>query len=103
MTITENGCIIKMQITDYGKIEKGDELMLNNLKAELVRKELEPELAVRNAIGCCRRTAKDKLKGIRDFTVPEAFKIVNTYFPDDEFSWEYLFESSSESTENKPA
>lgn len=65
--------------------------MLNNLKAELVRKELEPEAAVCKALGCCSRTAKAKLRGTSDFTVPEAFKIVNCYFPNDDFSWDYLF------------
>lgn len=68
--------------------------MLNNLKAELIRKELEPEVAVCKALGCCSRTAKAKLRGISDFTVPEAFKIVNAYFPDNEFSLDYLFSSN---------
>ncbi len=69
--------------------------MLNNLKAELVRKELKPELAVCNALGCCSKTARAKLKGASDFTVPEAFKIVDAYFANDEFSWDYLFEADN--------
>ena len=77
--------------------------MLNNLKAELVRKKLEPELAVRDALGCCSKTAKAKLKGTRDFTVPEEFKIIDAYFPDDEFPLDYLFESDSEPKATKTA
>lgn len=72
--------------------------MLNNLKAELVKKGFKPEHAICNATGCCYKTASIKLKGIRDFTVPEAFKIVNTYFPNDKFSLEYLFESDTETS-----
>ncbi len=75
--------------------------MLNNLKAELVRKELKPELAICDALGCCPKTAREKLKGARDFTIPEAFKIINTCFPNDKFSLDYLFESDSESS-SKP-
>ncbi len=75
--------------------------MLNNLKAELVRKELKPESAICDALGCCPRTAKAKLKGTREFTLPEAFKIIDTCFPDDEFSFEYLFESNAEKTKRK--
>lgn len=70
--------------------------MLNNLKAELVRKELRPESAVSIALGCCSKTAKAKLKGTRDFTVPEAFKILNTYFTNENFSLEYLFKDESD-------
>lgn len=70
--------------------------MLNNLKAELVKKGLKPEHAVCDATGCCYKTASSKLKGKREFTVPEAFKIVDRYFPNHEFSWEYLFESDNE-------
>lgn len=75
--------------------------MLNNLKAELVRKELKPGAAICAAIGCTPKTANEKLKGTKDFTVPEAFKIISNYFPDDGFSFEYLFNSST--TENKTA
>lgn len=70
--------------------------MLNNLKAEFVRKGLEPKSAVRSVLGCCYKTADLKIKGIRDFTVPEALKIVDRYFPNHEFSWEYLFESDND-------
>lgn len=67
--------------------------MLNNLKAELVRKGLKPEKAVCNAIGCCEKTARSKLKGNVDLSIPEAFKITDMYFSDDNFSLDYLFKS----------
>ena len=38
----------------------------------------------------------ETVKGKRDFTVPEALKIVDRYFPDHEFSWDYLFESDND-------
>ena len=71
--------------------------MLNNLKAELVRKELKPESAVTSALSCCPKTEKAKLEGKRDFTVPEAFKILNTYFTDENLSLEYLFKNDTKS------
>ncbi|HRR78067.1 MAG TPA: hypothetical protein P5191_14905 [Ruminococcus sp.] len=68
--------------------------MLNNLKAELVRKNLSPEKAVEAALGCTNKTAKAKLNGESAFSVPEAISIVKRYFPDDNFGYEFLFENS---------
>ena len=65
--------------------------MLSNLKAELVRKNLVPEAAVKNAIGCTDKTARAKLNGDSDFTLTEAITIVNSYFADCNFSYEELF------------
>ena len=65
--------------------------MLSNLKAELVRKNLAPEAAVRTAIGCTDKTARAKLNGESDFTLTEAITIVKTYFADSNFSYEELF------------
>lgn len=65
--------------------------MLSNLKAELVRKNLTPESAVKNAIGCTDKTARAKLNGESDFTLPEAVTIVKAYFADCNFSYEELF------------
>ncbi len=69
--------------------------MLNNLKAELVRKNLVPERAVKTVLGCTAKTAKAKLNGESDFSISEAFKIVNSYFGDDNFSYEFLFKNDS--------
>lgn len=67
--------------------------MLSNLKAELVRKNLVPEAAVKNAIGCTDKTARAKLNGDSDFTLTEAITIVNSYFADCNFSYEELFKN----------
>lgn len=63
--------------------------MYKNLEAEMVRKgitrkDLAELLDVRYA------TVVDKLKGKFSFSLDEAFKIRNKYFPD--LSIEYLFE-----------
>lgn len=69
--------------------------MLNNLKAELVRKELHPEKAIMEILGCTHKTASSKLNGKSDFTVPEAIKIMQNYFPNDNFEFEFLFANAS--------
>lgn len=70
--------------------------MLNNLRAELVRKELNPEKAIIATLGCTWKTANSKLRGESDFTVPEALEVVNAYFPNEKFKYdfEFLFENS---------
>ena len=67
--------------------------MLNNLRAELVRKGLTPTDAVAHAINCSIRTAKNKLDEKSDITVPEAVTIMEKYFVNDNFSIEYLFKN----------
>ncbi|MCR2045524.1 helix-turn-helix transcriptional regulator [Anaerosalibacter massiliensis] len=68
--------------------------MYKNLEAEMVRrgitrKDLAKSLDVRYA------TIIDKLKGRYSFTLDEAFKIKNKYFPT--LSFEYLFETQRKS------
>lgn len=65
--------------------------MLNNLKGELIKKGLDPVKAIMEAIGCAERTARNKLNGTSDFTVPEAVKIGNKYFENENFPVEYLY------------
>ncbi len=65
--------------------------MLSNLRAELVRKDLTPEQAIREVLGCTDKTARAKLAGESDFSLPEAVKIMNRYFKDDGFQYEELF------------
>ena len=72
-------------------MRKGGDYMLSNLRAELVRKNLTPEAAVKNAIGCTDKTARRKLNGESDFTLPEAITIVKAYFPECDFRYEDLF------------
>ena len=69
--------------------------MLNNLKAELVRKSLVPEKASEAVLGCSPKTAKAKLNGNSEFTLSEAFKVVNSYFSYENFSYEFLFRNDS--------
>lgn len=66
--------------------------MLNNLRAELVRKGYNtPSEAVASALGCTPKTARNKLDGITPVTVPEAVKIIEVFFKNDSFTIEYLF------------
>lgn len=65
--------------------------MLNNLKAELVRKGLDPVRAIVLALGCSEKTARNKLNGVSAVTVPEAVRVIEEYFSGDDVSIEYLF------------
>ena len=76
--------------------------MLNNLRAELVRKGLDPEKAVETVLGCNPKTAKSKTHGITDFSVPEAVKVANAYFEHDNFDFLYLFEKADSQNGNVP-
>lgn len=97
--------IDKVQIWKYNeniKSKYGIEVreLLNNLKAELVRKNIDPKSGIAKAINCTQRTANNKLNGITPFTVPEAEIIMEKYFKDSDFSIRYLF---SDNQKNKPA
>lgn len=59
-----------------------------NLKAEMVRRRIIAEDIAR-AIGKSHRTAHDKINGISDFSIIEAFATRDKLFPD--LSIEYLF------------
>ncbi len=65
--------------------------MLLNLKAEFVRKGLDPISSVSSVLCCADKTARNKIDGKTDFTVHEAIKIVNSYFKNDDFEISYLF------------
>jgi len=65
--------------------------MLLNLKAEFVRKGLDPISSVSSALHCADKTARNKIDGKTDFTVPETITIVNSYFKNDNFEISYLF------------
>lgn len=70
--------------------------MLNNLRAELVRKGFSvPAAGIASVLGCTEQTARKKLNGKSPFTVPEAVKIIETFFSKDGFSIEYLFSQMS--------
>ncbi len=70
--------------------------MLNNLRAELTRKGLKPEKSIEAILGCTYKTAKSKLDGATDFTVPEAIKVMQAYFAQESFDFRYLFETQDE-------
>lgn len=65
--------------------------MLLNLKAEFVRKGLDPVSSISLALKCTDKTARNKINGDTDFTVPEAVTIVNQFFKKDHFEIAYLF------------
>lgn len=65
--------------------------MLLNLKAEFVRKGLDPVSSISSALKCTDKTARNKINGDTDFTVPEAVAIVNQFFKKDHFEIAYLF------------
>lgn len=70
--------------------------MLSNLKAEYVRKGITPYKGVMEALQCSEKTARNKLEEKYPITIPEALTIRNTDFAQENFSLEYLFESSDE-------
>ena len=61
---------------------------MDNLKAEMARAGVSKE-DIKNLLGCSLRTIDNKLDGITDFTLPEAFKIRDCFFPS--LRMEYLF------------
>ena len=66
--------------------------MLRNLKAELIRKGYDkPECVIAEALGCSEKTGRNKMSGETAITVPEAVKIVEKFFQNDDFTIEYLF------------
>lgn len=66
-------------------------MMLSNLKAEYVRKGITPYKRVMNVLGCSEKTARNKLSEKCPTTVPEALKLKEKDFKDEQFSIEYLF------------
>ena len=65
--------------------------MLLNLKAEFTRKNLNDVKAIIDVLGCSEKTARNKLNCETEISVPEAIKIRNKYFKDDNLDFEYLF------------
>lgn len=72
----------------------GGEKVYKNLEAEMVRKDVtRKDLA--ELLNVRYATIIDKLKGRSSFSLNEAFKIRNAYFP--HLSIEYLFEVQDKS------
>lgn len=76
------------------KIHKigGENLPLNNLKGELVRKGIS-QREVASYLATQTSTLNKKLNGHIPFTINEAFRIKNHFFP--EFTVDYLFVNDS--------
>ena len=72
---------------------------MKNLVAEMARYGVRIS-DIQNLLNCSERTVRNKLNNERDFTIPEALKIRNTFFPG--MSIEYLFATEPEG-EDKPA
>jgi predicted transcriptional regulator len=67
--------------------------MTNNLIAELVRKGIAPRVVAKEiakTIGASEKTARNKINGVTEWTVPEAMKINGMFFNGAQ-SIEYLF------------
>ena len=67
--------------------------MTNNLIAELVKIGIPPRSVAKDiakTIGVSEKTARNKINGVTEWTVPEAVKINEVYF-DGAQSVEYLF------------
>lgn len=61
---------------------------MRNLRAEMERYGISVG-DIQKLLECSEKTVRNKLNGETDFTLPEAFRIRNTYFPG--YSMEYLF------------
>ncbi|HIR02534.1 MAG: hypothetical protein U0M23_04840 [Acutalibacteraceae bacterium] len=71
--------------------------MINNLKAELVRKGYDnPTEVIAACLSCAPKTAYNKLHGITQFSVKEAVKIKEKLFANDPFTIAYLFADDAE-------
>lgn len=72
--------------------------MLNNLRAEFVRKNLSPEKEIEKTLGCTYKTAGNKTSGETDFTLTEALKIYDKYFAGSNLPIHYLFQNDPDDT-----
>ena len=64
---------------------------MDNLKAEMARFGVSRE-DIKELLGCSKRTVDNKLDGTTEFTIPEAFKIRDYFFPNQRI--EYLFNTN---------
>ena len=67
---------------------------MNNLLAEMARYGIT-NADIQATLGCTDKTAKSKTTGVSEFSVSEAFKIRDTFFPG--MRIEYLFSFQKES------
>ncbi len=62
-----------------------------NLKGEMAKRNIKVE-DIANALNIHRNSASNKINGDTSFSIEEAVKVKETYFPD--LSLKYLFEKS---------
>lgn len=67
---------------------------MKNLIAEMARYGVTNS-DLQKLLGCSERTVRNKLNNERDFTIPEALKIRNTFF--EGLTLEYLFATEDKS------
>lgn len=65
---------------------------MSNLMAEMTRYGVTI-LAIQRVLGCTEKTVRNKINGVSEFSIIEAFKIRDTYFPG--MTLEYLFAQGS--------
>ena len=72
--------------------------MTANLVAEVIKQGTPPNQVAKfiaQVLGCSEKTARNKISGVSEFTVPEAMKINSDIFKNSQ-SIEYLFCKVSE-------
>ncbi len=70
----------------------GGKNMLHNLMAEIARSGIGRK-QMAEAIGISEKALQNKLYARSDFTVPEAIKLRETFFPDKDLN--YLFDNNA--------
>lgn len=80
-----------MKTTEYGE---RNEIMLCNLRAEMVRRGLSAS-DISRVIGKTDRSARDKISGRYTFSIEEAKKVRDTFFPGMDLDFLFLQSSSS--------
>lgn len=69
---------------------------MRNLEAEMKRRGIGCN-DIGLAIGCSERSARNRVKGAQDFSLPEAIEVRNQFFPG--FLLEYLFATGDNDNE----
>ena len=68
--------------------------MLCILRGELIKRGKAPVKAIIEVLGCSEKTARNKLNGRSDFTLPEAIKIQEAFFNSGEYEIKQLFSNT---------
>lgn len=71
---------------------------MRNLSAEMARYGVR-NVDIQNLLSCTDKTVKNKIDGVTEFSVAEALKIRDTFFPG--LRVEYLFATADEMKEER--